>query len=401
MKLSNSSVLLILKLSRFCLYFMPLIPVVTLVYFGKGVSLADFFLIQGIFRIAAFLFEIPSGYLADVFSRKKIMVLATFLQFLGMFLLIWAQGFWAVVVCESLMGMASALLSGTGEAYVYDLLKRDGKENQYVKENGSIKSFAQLGMFISMIVGGVLLTMGESVLLCVEALVVFFGFLLMLLLPEIKEVRRKVVPEASPLKDCLGIVKMSVKHPEIKWLMLFPAIYSTFTIVLLWLFQPMMEMALVPVALFGIFFAINQGSRVLFSKFAHRILNFWGTRKLLWACVGALVLGFSAVLLAINSNGFMMPLVYAICGIAAIVPAVQTMCVLVFNDYIHTRIQSNERGTVLSVSAMFNMGISGVVLMGAKPLLNNFGLEMTTVIFLALIVLILIPLKKVLEIKNL
>ena len=380
MKLSNSSALLIFKLSRFCLYFMPLIPVVTLVYFGKGVSLADFFLIQGIFRIAAFLFEIPSGYLADVFSRKKIMVLATFLQFLGMFLLIWAQGFWAVVVCESLMGMASALLSGTGEAYVYDLLKRDGKENQYVKENGSIKSFAQLGMFISMIVGGVLLTMGESVLLCVEALVVFFGFLLMLLLPEIKEVRRKVVPEASPLKDCLGIVKMSVKHPEIKWLMLFPAIYSTFTIVLLWLFQPMMELALVPVALFGVFFAINQGSRVLFSKFAHRILNMLGTRKLF---------------------GFVMPLVYAICGIAAIAPAVQTMCVLVFNDYIHTRIQSNERGTVLSVSAMFNMGISGVVLMGAKPLLNNFGLEMTTVIFLALIVLILIPLKKVLEIKNL
>lgn len=401
MKLSNSSALLILKLSRFCLYFMPLIPVITLVYFGKGVSLADFFLIQGVFRIAAFLFEIPSGYLADVFSRKKIMVLATFLQFLGMFLLIWAQGFWAVVVCESLMGMASALLSGTGEAYVYDLLKRDSKENQYVKENGSIKSFAQLGMFISMIVGGVLLTMGESVLLCVEALVVFFGFLLMLLLPEIKEIRRKVVPEASPLKDCLGIVKMSVKHPEIKWLMLFPAIYSTFTIVLLWLFQPMMELALVPVALFGVFFAINQGSRVLFSKFAHRILNMLGTRKLLWVCIGALVLGFSAVLLAINSNGFVMPLVYAICGIAAIAPAVQTMCVLVFNDYIHTRIQSNERGTVLSLSAMFNMGISGVVLMCAKPLLNNFGLEMTTVIFLALIVLILIPLKKVLEIKNL
>ena len=219
MKLSNSSALLILKLSKFCIYFMPLIPVVTLVYLGKGVSLADFFLIQGIFRIAAFLFEIPSGYLADVFSRKKLMVLAALLQFLGMFLLIWAQGFWAVVVCESLMGMASALLSGTGEAYVYDLLKRDGKENQYVKENGSIKSFAQVGTFISTVIGGVLLARGENVLLGVEAFVVFFGFLLMLFLPEIKEVRRKVVPEASPLKDCLGIVKMSVKHPEIKWLM--------------------------------------------------------------------------------------------------------------------------------------------------------------------------------------
>ena len=388
--MSNAGALLILKLSRFCLYFMPLIPVVTLVYLGKGVSLADFFLIQGIFRIAAFLFEIPSGYLADVFSRKKIMVLAALLQFLGMFLLIWAQGFWAVVVCESLMGMASALLSGTGEAYVYDLLKRDGKENQYVKENGSIKSFAQVGTFISMVIGGVLLARGENVLLGVEAF-----------LPEIKEVRRKVVPEASPLKDCLGIVKMSVKHPEIKWLMLFPAIYSTFTIVLLWLLQPAMELAFVPVALFGVFFAINQGSRVLFSKFAHKILNALGAKKLLLGCVGALVLGFSAVLLMINSNGFMMPLVYAICGMVAIIPAVQTMCVLVFNDYIHHRIQSNERGTVLSVSSMFNMGISGAVLMAAKPLLSNFGVEITSFIFLVLVVFILIPLNKVFKIKNL
>ena len=140
--------------------------------------MADFFLIQGIFRIAAFLFEIPSGYLADVFSRKKIMVLAALLQFLGMLLLIWAQGFWAVVVCESLMGMADALLSGTGEAYVYDLLKRDGKENQYVKENGSIKSFAQVGTFISMVIGGVLLARGENVLLGVEACLVLFGFFL-------------------------------------------------------------------------------------------------------------------------------------------------------------------------------------------------------------------------------
>lgn len=401
MNISNSGALRLLRLSRFCLYFLPLIPVVTLVYMGKGVSLADFFLIQGIFRIAAFLFEIPSGYLADVFSRKKIMVLAAFIQFLGMALLIWAQGFWAVVLCESLMGMASALLSGTGEAYTYDLLKREGKETQYVKENGSIKSFGQVGMFVSMILGGVLLAMGELVLLGTEALVVFFGFLLMMLLPEIKEVRRKVVPETSPLKDCLGIVKMSVKHPEIKWLMLFPAIYSTFTIVLLWLFQPMMELALIPVALFGVFFGINQGSRVLFSKFAHKILSALGTRKLLLMCVGSLVLGFSAVLLALNSGGFAMPLVYAICGIVAIVPAVQTMCVLVFNDYIHTRIQSNERGTVLSVSAMFNMGISGLTLMAAKPMLNNFGIEITALIFLVLIVVILIPLKKVLAIKNL
>ena len=39
--------------------------------------------------------------------------------------------------------------------------------------------------------------------------------------------------------------------------------------------------------------------------------------------------------------------------------------------------------------------------MAAKPLLSNFGVAATTIIFLVLVVLILIPLKKVFEIKNL
>ena len=57
---SDETALRLLKWSEFFLMFMLIIPVAVLLYQDKGITLGDFFLIQGLFRIAAFALEIPS-----------------------------------------------------------------------------------------------------------------------------------------------------------------------------------------------------------------------------------------------------------------------------------------------------------------------------------------------------
>ena len=59
---SDETALRLLKWSEFFLMFMLIIPVAVLLYQDKGITLGDFFLIQGLFRIAAFALEIPSGF---------------------------------------------------------------------------------------------------------------------------------------------------------------------------------------------------------------------------------------------------------------------------------------------------------------------------------------------------
>lgn len=397
--ISDKTSLAILKWSEAFIYFMPIIPVIVLLYQGKNVSLGDFFLIQGIFRLVSFLFEIPSGYLADVFSRKKILLIGAAVQFLSMLWLIWADGFFGVMLCEAGLGLAAALFSGTREAYTFDLLKRINKEGQYLKENGSIQTFAQTSMFFSTVIGGILFAFGTNLILALEAAAAFLGLLLIARLPELHEVRRKIAPETSPLRDLIGITKMSVKHPEIKWLMLFPAIYGGFTLILFWILQPMMTAALVPVALFGLFIGINQGSRAVFSKIAHKAKEFFGVRKLLFLCLGLLAAGFIAAILAVHSAGNI-ALVYAVSAFIAVIPATQTMAALIFKDYIHNKIKSDERGTILSIYAMFNTGISGVMMILIKPMLDNFGITVTMLVCLGALIVILFPLKKVLAIKG-
>ena len=41
-------------------------PIITIFYTEHGLSLHEVFLIQAIFSIAVVLFEVPSGYFADV-----------------------------------------------------------------------------------------------------------------------------------------------------------------------------------------------------------------------------------------------------------------------------------------------------------------------------------------------
>ncbi|HNY25395.1 MAG TPA: MFS transporter [Alphaproteobacteria bacterium] len=396
-KISNETALKLLKWGDFFLYFLIIVPIVVVLYQSKGISVGDFFMIQGLFRVAAFLFEIPSGYLSDTFSRRKIMLIGAVVFFLSVFGLFWAYGFWQIAACEMGLGLSGALFSGTKEAYAYDLLKRMNREKQFLKEYGSISTYSNMASFLATLTGAALYSVIGNNIILVEAFIAFLAVVCVLFLPELHEVRRKVAPEKSPIQDIMGIVKMSVKHPEIKWFMLFPAIFASFTLVMFWIIQPVMKAAGIATVLFGLFIGINQFSRVVFSKYAHKVYDKVGHKKTLYLSIIMMFVAIISVFIVLNINN--MFLIYLLCGIIAIVPASQKLNSLMFNSYIHHRIKSDERGTVLSVNSMYNTFISGGMMMLMKPLMDGFGIEWTMIITLFLFMLIFIPLRKILAMK--
>jgi hypothetical protein len=218
------------------------------------------------------------------------------------------------------------------------------------------------------------------------------------LLPELSEVRRKVVPEKSPVKDLMGIVQMTVKHPEIKWFMLYPAIYASFTMLLMWLLQPAMQNAGVAISLFGLFVGVNQFSRIIFAKNAHWFYKVLGAQTFIKMMPILLVVGVLCVFGMLWSNSLI--LTYILTVIMAVVPATQQLSKLVMNTYIHHRIKSTERGTVLSVNQMYNAIICGIAMVLMKPLLDGVGLEWTMAIILVAITVLYFPMKKMLSIKD-
>ncbi len=366
-----------LKFGWFCHNFMLIVPVIVLVYTHKGVTVGDFFLIQGIFRLAAFLFEIPSGYMSDCLSRKKVMISGAIFALAGYFTVAVAYGFWALVLGEALLGIASALFSGTLEAYTYDLLKRNKSQKQFLKEFGSIQTWSGIASFVAMILGGILYGYIGVNVLWIECVFAFLGIFAFLFLPELLEVRR-VVKHKEAIMDAISITANTLKNPKLRNLILFPSIFGAFTIILFWIMQPIMETSNVPVSLFGFYLGLNQFFVIILSKYAYKICEKFGEIQTSLITIGTIIIGVMMGLLATHTQS--MTVVYIACAIMAMTPPFRMLNNLQYNTLIHHSIKSNERGTVLSTRAMVSTVVGAIGLIIAKFLMDGSGIT-TTLLF--------------------
>ena len=391
----------LLRFGWFFHNFMLILPVIVLVYVQRGISVGDFFLIQGIFRLVAFLFEIPSGYMSDRFSRRRVMIFGAIFATAGFATIAMAYGFWAIVLGEALLGVASALFTGTLEAYTYDLLKRNKTQKQFLKEFGNIMTFGSAASFIAAIFGGILFArFGGDCLLWLQIFFAMISVFAFCFLPELLEIKR-VVKNKTAIADAIGITWRTLQNSRLRNLILFPAIFGAFTIVLLWISQPIMETAQVPVQLFGLYLGVKQFTEIVLSKYAYKICDKFGEIKVSILTIGAVVVSILMGLVAIYSPS--MTLVYIVCAILSMLPGVRVLNNLQYNTLIHHSIKSQERGTVLSTRAMVSTVCGAITLMLAKVLLDGFGITATLLALLFMTVVLVWALKKVSEflvIKN-
>lgn len=375
-----------LKTGWFFHNFLILTPVIVLIYTQKDITVGDFFLIQGIFRLAQFLFEIPSGYMSDCLSRKRVMIVGAAFLLSGFVALALANGFWGLVLGEGLLGIAGALFSGTLEAYTYDLLKRNKSQKQFLKEFGEVTTFGGIASFIASVSGGVLfVAVGANGVLWLEALFAVFTMISFCFLPNLTEIRR-VVKRKDAIADALSITVNTLKNSKLRNLILFPALFGAFTIVLLWISQPIMETGHISVALFGVYSAITQLSFIFFSKYAYKICEKLGEIRTSVVTILAVIMGAVLGLLATNVQN--MFIVYIACAVMAVVPAIRVLNNLQYNTLIHHSIKSNERGTVLSTRAMVSTALGAASLIIAKFLMDGYGITTTLVCVLGATVLL-------------
>lgn len=90
-----------------------------------GLSLSDLVFLQAVFSATVLLFEFPSGVLADLWSRKWVVVTGTLLCGLFYILLLGAPNLFLLVVAEIAYGIGLCLISGAFEAWVASA-RRDG-----------------------------------------------------------------------------------------------------------------------------------------------------------------------------------------------------------------------------------------------------------------------------------
>src|SRR3954453_719413 len=100
----------------------PYYPLYALLFLDTGLSEAQISFLFAVWSITAFVAEVPTGALADRWSRRGSLLLAGCLQAAAFTVWTVAPGFPAFAVGFVVWGVGGALMSGTSEALVYDAL---------------------------------------------------------------------------------------------------------------------------------------------------------------------------------------------------------------------------------------------------------------------------------------
>lgn len=99
----------------------------------RGFSLAQAGIAEGVYHITSMIFEVPSGMAADLFGRKRTLILSGIAGICSAIFMT-LEGWTGFVYCSMIFSaLALNLASGTEEALVYDSLLEAGREDNYKK----------------------------------------------------------------------------------------------------------------------------------------------------------------------------------------------------------------------------------------------------------------------------
>lgn len=174
-------------LFQFFRMFIVVLAVIVPIFQSLGLTMAQVFQTQAIFGITIVALEIPTGYLADRWGRKRTLVLGSFLYGTSYFWLLFCRGFVDLVIYEIVIGLGFSLLSGTDISFVYDA-EIDPESSAHERAAGGKRVLANLQMYQAMgeglaaVAGGWLAVTGLTRVLQIQAVVGWMPFVIALML---------------------------------------------------------------------------------------------------------------------------------------------------------------------------------------------------------------------------
>lgn len=337
-----------------------LIGAVLIPFFSSwaGMTQAQIQSLQSINMVFILLLEVPTGIIADVYGRKKSLIVGVTFSIFGIVLMTITPSFALFVIAEFILAFGVACKSGADTALIYDSLKQTGKESEAKVVMTKSNAFRLIGVVLGSLIGGVVAPYVQPnivwrlsvVPFCIALCISFF-------LTEPKS------SQTSEQKKWLIVFTNGVKNLLNNKTLLFHSldmiVTATFAYFVIWFYQPKLELIGVSEKYFGLIHSlvILASASVLYTT------GFWlkkfGTARFAIFTSLATAVGFFAAGLSDHPVAFTVLIVCSAgFGIARS---------MIFTATFNHLIGSEERSTVNSTISM----LKSLAISFANPVLGK------------------------------
>ncbi|MFC1679575.1 MFS transporter [Elusimicrobiota bacterium] len=333
--------------------FMVLMPVIVPFFQSRGLDMAGIYTLQAAFGATLLLLEVPSGYVSDLFGRKRTLFLSSLCHGLGFTLFVFAEGFYSLLVAELVLAVAVSLYSGTDISLIYDSLSAAGSKKAPIKLMGLKVFYGQVGETLGGLVGGWLVLASLEAPVIAQAVVAWLPALVVL---GLREPPRPLMDKTKHRENAAYIWRsLFRKSPLLTLVILNMVSWGSATLIAVWAFQKYWQSLGIALAWFGYLWAVSNLTVAVVARYAHKIEKALGS---------AVAVALMALLPVAGYLG--MAWTDAVWGalFCVVFQASRGLNAVIMRDALNRRVSSDMRATANSV---MSLGVR-IVFLVAGPL---------------------------------
>jgi len=333
------------------------LPILALYYEDVVFSLTKVALVLSVGLITLVVMEVPSGTIADLFGRKKTLILSKIIILISLVVLFIGGSFEMILAHSILRGIGRSLYSGTDSAMIYDILYEQKKSNLFKKIFGTYFSFWALGAAVGSVIGGHLADISFRLPVALTAIPIIIGTIL---ISRVKEPEYHKATHKNMFKQAKDSLKTVFSNKQLIFLMLGILVIYFSSESLHSINALFFEFKNIPIFLIGYASALVFGLSSLGHYFGHDISEKFGNKKIL--------------ILAGIASAFAV-------FISTLVPYIGAMIIYTISSFffgirntvqnylINKEIDSSQRATIVSINNLLRF--LGVAI--ALPLIGLVG----------------------------
>jgi len=336
---------------------MLFLPVWALFFLENGLNMTQVLILSTSMHISQQAFEIPSGIFADVYGRKKAIIISAGFYFISVFTLSNAYSFLGFFIGLLILGASYSFSSGSIEALAYDSLY--GREKEFMNVEGHSFFFAGIATGIASIIGGLIAV--KSLRLTFAFTLIPASFLIIVSFLFFEPGCNKKAGDRYFFTHYKEAYRYTLKHKKIGRLMLYFGFNMAFLYIFFSFLQPYLKSFNIQNSTLGYLYAFFWIVSGVASRLAALIEARVGERRSLLLNPVLIIIGLLILLSALSAKS----LIFALAG-ALMFDVAWGFINPVISAYINHHIESKHRATINS----FKGFIFGICMLLFAPLLG-------------------------------